>query len=540
MSLRLSDNSIRKISILAFGLSGFTALLYEVVWFRALSLVLGSTTYALSTMLATFMAGLSIGAYAGGRWADRAGNPVLLFAYMEGGIAVLALLVFPLINHIPPLYAWLFYTFRFSFAVFSASQFFLCSLILLLPTVLMGATFPVVCRIYHRGDGIGREMGAVYAVNTVGAIAGSIAAGFLLIPGMGLWTTNTAGALLNLFTAVTLIIAGKGGPRIVLALLIPLLSTLFMGGLLREGEAYPFNYYMGYRFASYGGFKKSFGFADLLYDKDSAEGNARVVRMVGGSKALINNGKIESSNTEDLLNLAALSYLPISANTEAEKFLNIGHGTGGTVFYASRIPSLKEIYSVEINPSVLEASRLFFYPDIFSNPKIRFITGDARNYLGMVDEKYDIITSEPSYPVDRGFSNLYSREFFEIVRSRLNEGGVFCQWVPRYIFKGEEFRMITSTFRTVFPVVTIWKAKGSDFLLLGGKAADFNVAEVLFRVRSMLKEAGLPPEDFELLSDQADVERHLRDYKGDINTDDRPLVEFIGARRMVGLNEAIR
>lgn len=526
----MTDTMLQRVVFCSFGLSGLSALIYEVVWFRALSLVLGSTTYALSTMLATFMAGLSLGAYLGGIMADRAKRPVLLFGYMEAGIAALALTALPLINLLPPVYAWMYYTFRFSFEAFSASQFLLSSLVMLLPTILMGGTFPVVCRICYTGEGIGRETGAVYAINTIGAIAGSLLAGFVLIPYLGIRASNMAAASLNL--AIAFICIAMTFRKGLWGLAVPaglFLALIFLG---KEAGTYPFNYYIAGRYGSYDAFYQEFGFAERLYERESSAGNIKVVRDVRGSSLLINNGKIESNNSGDLLNLAVLAYLPSAANPDARSFLNIGLGTGGTVYYASTIPTLMEIYSVEINPDVEEASRLFFYPAIFADPRIRFITADARNYLSMIKERYDIISSEPSYPVDQGFSHLYSREFFEIVKERLSDGGVFCQWVPRYIFAGDEFKMIVKTFQTVFPEVTVWRAKTGDFLLLGKRDAGIDIEGVIQGIRQRFDGAGLPSADFALISDSADVAERLKGYGGRINTDDSPIVEFIGARRM--------
>lgn len=542
VKILLTETRVRNIVFWSFGFSGLAALLYEVVWFRALSLVVGSTTYALSTMLATFMAGLSIGSYLGGLLADKAKKTIFLYAFLEGLIAVIALLVLPIINIIPPMYARLYYSFQFSFTAFSVSQFFLCFLVMIVPTTLMGATFPVVCRIIYSGHDIGREMGKVYSVNTVGAIAGSLIAGFALIPLFGLKITNIIGGVINLsialiclFTVMSL--SSLKGKAMFLAFMVLFASSLFFS-IVSSGEAYPFNYYSGKRYNSYEGFWFNFGFAEKLYERDDAAGNVKVLKTIAGEKILVNNSKVESDNLLDLANLAALAYIPVAANPSGKSFLSIGHGTGATIYYAATVQGLEEIYSVEINPSIVEASRLFFHPGIFKDPRVSFIIADARNYLTIIGRKYDIISSEPSYPVDQGFSHLYSKEFFEIVKSRLNEGGVFCQWVPRYIFRGEEFRMILRTFQVVFPEVSVWKIKDSgDFLLAGKKGGILDTGEMAKSIGEKLGGAGLSSEGVLLVSDREDVENRLSSYKGAINTDNHPLVEFIGARRMFEVSD---
>lgn len=537
----MSEVGIQRLVFYSFGFSGLAALLYEVVWFRALSLVMGSTTYALSTMLATFMAGLSIGSYMGGVVVDKVKKPILLYAYLEGVIAIIALLVLSMINIIPPLYAKLYYAFRFSFAAFSVSQFFFCSLVIIVPTILMGATFPAVCRICYTGNEIGKEMGKIYAINTIGAIAGSMIAGFVLIPGLGLKAANTIGASINFLIAIMCFLAARpltsvrvrGGAWMLLVFFI---FSLFFVFRASNGEAYSFNFYAASRYRSYENFWLDFAFAERLYDRDNAAGNIRVVKNISGDMVMINNGKIESDNVMDLPNLAALAFLPVAAKPDARSFLNIGLGTGGTVSYAASVSTLEEIISVEINPSVMEAVKLFFYPEIFSDKRIKFIAADARNYLTLVERKYDIISSEPSYPVDQGFSHLYSVEFFGIVKNRLNEGGVFCQWVPRYIFRGEEFKMIIKTFHEVFSDITVWQIKGSgDFMLIGVNGKIRPVDEILHDITEKMQSKGFKRNDVILVSDSQDVARRLQGYEGIINTDDHPIVEFIGARKMFEL-----
>lgn len=529
----MSKKSTKAIIFYAYGLSGFAALIYEVVWFRALSLVLGSTTYAITTMLATFMAGLSIGAYIGGILTDRTDKPEILYVYLEGAIAFIAVVTFSVIKLLPPIYAWLYYTFRFSFEAFSFSQFLLCAVVMLPSTVLMGATFPVVCRICFTGGGIGRDTGGVYAVNTVGAIAGSLAAGFVLIPNIGLMATNLVGALANLVVALTCFFLFRipMGRNVAATGAFLLLAVVFANNVSGEA-AYPFNYYIANQYASYNEYIRRIATAEKVYDRDNEAGNIKVVRENDGNIILINNGKIESNNSTDRLNLAMLAFLPISANPSARSFLNIGLGTGGTVFYAATIPTLEEIYSIEINPSVMDASRLFFYPEIFRNPRIRFIAADARNYLSIIDRRYDIISSEPSYPVDQGFSHLYSREFFEIVKERLNNGGVYCQWVPAYIFEKRGFDIILRTFQTVFPEFTVWRAEEGDYLFIGVNGASLDSVKMLSILKSRLEFAGLPSAGYSIVLDRADIERRFRNTSGQMNTDDRPVIEFIGAKRV--------
>lgn len=523
-----------------FGLSGMAALIYEVVWTRALSLVLGSTTYALSTMLASFMAGLSVGAILGGWLADRSKRPIALLAWLETGIAVSGLLAIPLINVMPLVYAKVFFSFHQSFSSFSVAQFILCFMIMLIPTTLMGATFPVVCRINYRDAGnIGKETGGVYAVNTVGAIAGALLAGFVLIPNIGVWRSNAFAACVNFSIALTLSLIsvpkGEKGKRVVKVGAVFILALL-LSSMTLLNSAYPSSFYTIWKYKSYDDYKnflqKEAPQWKKLFEKENIQGNVKVYEIAGGRTIFI-NGRAESHEKGDLMNTSLLAYIPASINPDARSFLSIGLGTGNTVHFASTLPHLKEIYSVEINPAVEEAVRMFFYPQLFEDKRIKFVTADARNYLSLVNQRYDIISSEPSYPVDQGFSHLFSKEFFELVRSRLNENGVYCQWVPTYLFSEDQMVMILKTFTTVFPNTTAWGVEDLEILFVG-MASDKPqpVDDMRRRVDDWLKVQGIEPK-YALYVKSDEIEKATSGYSGSINSDDTPFLEFYAARNML-------
>lgn len=198
--------AIESLLLIGLCLSGTAALIYEVAWTRALSLVMGSTTYALSTMLASFMAGLTLGGWLGGLLSDRVKNHFLTFGLLEAGIAVFGLITFIIISSLHPVYAWIFYTFHLSFSSFSIAQFVLSFVVMLIPTTLMGATFPVVLKARAKSlGGLGREAGDAYSINNLGAIIGSVMAGFVLIPFLGVSKANAVAAAVNMVTALIII-----------------------------------------------------------------------------------------------------------------------------------------------------------------------------------------------------------------------------------------------------------------------------------------------------------------------------------------------
>lgn len=194
---------------------------------------------------------------------------------------------------------------------------------------------------------------------------------------------------------------------------------------------------------------------------------------------------------------------------------------------------LREIDCAEINPIVLEAVKKYFYPEIFEDSRIRFIVADARNYLSLIHKRYDVISSEPSYPVDKGISNLFSVEFFKLARSRLTERGIFAQWLPGYLLPDDDKKAMIRTFGTVFPYAYVWHVVPSDdIILIGSNDYLSDPAEIFERVEKREKAQGLW-QAYRLWLMPEDV-RKMVNEGGIVNTDDMPAIEFIAARNMLG------
>lgn len=191
--------TFRTLLLFAFALSGMTALIYEVVWTRPLQLIFGSTVYAVSTMLTTFMVGFALGAFLFRNIADRSKNPVLLFALLEFGIGLYGLVILSLFKLLPSIYLSLLGIPGFQFL-----QFGLAFVVLILPATLFGATWPVVNKAYVNLSEMGKDVGRLYSFNSLGCVFGSLGAGFLLIPLFGIQNTSLLAASLNLLIAITI------------------------------------------------------------------------------------------------------------------------------------------------------------------------------------------------------------------------------------------------------------------------------------------------------------------------------------------------
>ncbi len=196
-----------------FFVSGACGLLYEVVWVRAAGTVIGNTTYAVGTVVAVYMAGLALGAWRGGRAADRREGAALirLYGQLEAGVAVSALAVPPLIDLSEPLFRVAWNAVGDVAPLYAALRVLLVALLLIVPTTLMGATLPILSRFLATSIAAApREAGRAYAVNTLGGVLGTLAAGFLLIPSLGLRLTTLGAAALNLAVAGAALLLARG------------------------------------------------------------------------------------------------------------------------------------------------------------------------------------------------------------------------------------------------------------------------------------------------------------------------------------------
>jgi spermidine synthase len=202
---------VRRVAIVCFFLSGASGLVFQVIWSRLFSLVFGTTTLALSTVLTAFMAGLALGSYLAGRWADRLGDPLRAYALAEAGIGLFALLLPLVVGTFGGLNRWAYQAFPDSYLMLALVRFSASAALIVLPTTLMGATLPLLARYFVSTEAeharVGIRVGTLYAVNTFGAVLGTFAGGFILLPRLGLSATNSVAACTNLGLAALVMLA---------------------------------------------------------------------------------------------------------------------------------------------------------------------------------------------------------------------------------------------------------------------------------------------------------------------------------------------
>lgn len=430
----------------AFFCSGMAAMIYELTWIRPITTIFSSTIYSVSIILTSFMLGLAVGSGLIRRFADRIERPLLAYAVVEGAIGlycVTLLGLFGLLNVV-------------SSQVLGATdslfghhviQFLSVFLLLLVPTSLMGATFPLLALAYV-GTRVGKGIGELYAINNAGAILGTLAAGFWLIPEFGIRASTLGAAALNF--AVALGVVAYSFPA--LRSYSPVAAAL-LGALLYAGPDYSIKrLYSGSVYGLFADPKPGTGPSRVVFYAEGRYGTVFVARVLGKGELLrlfVNGRGSSSLRMSDVRVSTLLGYLPVFLMPEARRAMVIGFGTGAT---SHILADHFQTTTVEIEPAILKAATYFsvLNGDVWSHPAHDIVYDDARGHLVTTDARYDIVVNHPLDPFQSFSSLLFTREFFEVVRDRLTPGGLYVQWLPTYHLSPGELRDFYRTLREAF------------------------------------------------------------------------------------------
>ncbi|HEV3028216.1 MAG TPA: fused MFS/spermidine synthase, partial [Planctomycetota bacterium] len=457
-------------------LSGFSSLIYEVAWTRSLVLSLGSTVYAFTLILTAFILGLAVGSAVSSRLVRHSRQPDVALAVIEGAIGLAALILLPFLGELPLQMAPASEQYRDHYAGLLLAHSKLIAVFVFVPSLLIGAVFPFTFRLASAGDrAVGRSVAAVYSWNTVGSIAGSLAASFALVPVLGLAPSIRIAATVNLAIAAVLI---ARVPKLRLAVLAPALvllvawlrpswdSKVLASGAYLYGEDYA-------RMAKTLHIDLPTYLAresKILAEYWDAYGLTTVHRSEDGNLSIRVNGKADASTgTADMPTQRMIGHLGLLHHPSPKRALVIGLGSGVTLGAVACHP-LEALDCVEISPAGVRAAEYFTEANggVLRDPRVRLVIGDGRNAVQFAKEPYDVIVSQPSNLWISGMSNLFTREFFATASKRLGPHGVFCQWVQAYRMPLEDFQSILKTFFEVFPNGSFWEVfPGQDYVILG-------------------------------------------------------------------------
>ena len=458
------------------GIVGFAFFLMELVWYRMLAPLLGGSTFTFGLILAVALLGIALGgaAYAvlfAGRQASRAslaltcGLEALLIAlplWLGDEIAIAMARIQEANVH------------GFAGEVFGWSV--IAAIVILPAAMVSGLQFPLLIASLGRGDeNLGRQVGMTVAWNTAGAILGSLAGGFGLLPLMtapGVW-------------------------RAVVIVLAVLSVVLALGSMLREGRriaawlplgtavmAAGFLFATGptavWRHSGIGAERAHIPLRSInelhnwmntqkrriVWEAEGVESSVAIGAAHG--LAFIVNGKTDGNAISDAPTQIMLGLIGALLHPKPEMVFVVGLGTGETAGWLAEMPSARRVDVVELEPAIDEMARRCSAVNfnVLQHPKVRRIYNDAREVLLTSPQRYDLIVSEPSNPYRSGIASLFTREFYLAGRERLSEGGLFVQWVQGYEIDRRTFGTICATLRSVYERVEIWQTGNNDLLLV--------------------------------------------------------------------------
>ena len=533
-----------------FFANGVFNLAYEVLWGRALALIIGTTTYAFSVMLGVFLTGIALGSLWMTRRLERVRNPLGLLLALQG-VMVLWVLASPLlVNALPEIFLRGLLALGMDWAASVALKSILCAFLLLPLTLGMGAVFPLGIHLaFDREQGLAREVGDLYGINTVGGILGAFLGGFLIIPLFGVEQGIKGIALAHLLVIALLVARSPAALEIVTRHRLPWATVVATATLLAlVAQWNPLILASGVYFQPQTFFDGSgqvrleerMSQATLPYHAEGTSATVDVLEAPSGFRALAINGKsVATSNYYDYRVQRLLGILPLLLHPHPERILVIGLGTGMTSGTGSIDPQTKSLEIVEITEEVVGATEYFLEWNlgVVHKPITRVIVEDATHYLRFVDRTYQVITSDPIHPFVTGAGNLYSVEGYEAAQAKLESGGIYCQWVPLYQLDDPDIHSILRTFDEVWANATVW-VTGKDFILCGARD-EFAIDFETFRTKAsqpayleILRLLGFwTPE--EVLSAYIGPLSALREghFAGAVvNTVDRPYLEFSAPR----------
>ena len=465
----------------AAAIVGFAFMMMELVWYRMLSPLLGGSTFTFGLILAVALLGIGLGGalYAAG--SRRTAATLTVFAWTCALEALAIAIPYALGDRLAVFAAHLRSLAAVGFGAHVAGWSLIIAIVILPAAIVAGYQFPLLVALLGRGGrGVASHTARAYALNTAGAIAGSLAGGFGLMSlatAPGLW--RFVSLLLAALALAALVVQhrrgalrfGSGfGVLATAALSVALFFTLGPTAAWRHSG-------VGVGRSAFTTEKRNQLLERIsrlrlgvLWEADGVESSVAI--YTGSAASFVVNGKSDGNirtdaGTQVMGGLIGAALLP-----EVKKACVIGLGTGSTAGWLAALPEIERVDTMELEPAIREMARVCARANlnVLENPKSRLLLGDARELLVTSREQYDLIFSEPSNPYRAGIASLFTTEFYQSARARLKDGGLFLQWVQAYEIDGEAVRMVLATLGGVFAHVEVWTTQPGDLLLIASAA----------------------------------------------------------------------
>jgi len=479
-----TSTALHNLALALLALTAFASLLNEIAWTRVLIMIVGGSTYAFTLILFVFLLGIGLGSIIVARRSAPPAETAATAGLAQGVAGVGAAALFVFFGFLPSYIIAVFQIPDLSAISRLVLMGVAVGAVVLVPAIGMGMTFPLLTDLTARSRAArGADVGAAYALNTVGSILGAVITGFVLVVALGTQATLRVGLAVNGLAALALaglvargVAEGSAEDR---RLRVRVLSAAGLGTLaLVAAVAAPGwstrlidlgpTIYARQRMdqAARQRFLEHRGVRQLAFREGP---NATVSVWEGESgRSLRVSGKVDGSDRGDMDTQVMLGLAPAVARVGATSALVIGYGTGVTARVLADVPSVARLNVVELEPSVMQMDSFFVGVNgsVLARPAVRVVIDDARSAFQLDRERYDVIVSEPSNPWVAGVATLYTPEFFRIARARLSDDGVFCQWIQLYQLPLPIVAGIVRNLRAVFPHVHVWFGGSADLVVL--------------------------------------------------------------------------
>jgi spermidine synthase len=556
---------LRRLALALLAATAFVALLDEIAWTRVLVMVVGGSTYAFTLVLLCFLLGIGVGSALIARRSETPSDTAASTVLAQGVTAAGAALMIAFFSALPAYVLLVFQVPGLNAGPRLGLLGGAVAAVVLIPAVGMGMTFPLLTDlIATTGEARGADVGRAYLLNTAGSILGAVLTGFVLVTVLGSDATLRLGVAVNVLAALALAVAVSRGVAEGSAQQRQLQLRVLGGAILATAGLVAV-------IAAPGRGLRTIDLGPTIYGRERMTASeragflshmgARPLRLIEGrnstvsvwespvGRALKVNGKVDASDYGDMDTQLMLGLAPVAAHPHPHAALAIGFGSGVTTAVLAAVPGMDRVRVVELEPAVLELAPFFrsVNQDVLSRPNVRAIADDARSALQLTDDHFDVIVSEPSNPWVAGVATLYTPDFYRIVRGRLTDGGVFCQWVQLYQLPLSVVAGIVRNVQGVFPHVSVWSAGNYDLMVLG--SASPLVSDTAW-VETLLGRGGAlaaPGHEFLMLDvSQQYFDRQVLGEAGVarlvqratlVHTDDRPQLEYVAARRFLDSRE---
>ena len=512
-----------------FAVAGFCAMAYAVLWTRILTSFLGNSGYAFSVTLTALLICIAVGSFLFAAITRRIKPFVNLFGLVQIGIGLSLVALIPAFGNLYGISRGL----QAAFGVGRFWEFVAGFILMIIPTILIGASFPLGRQICAAA----KSQSAVHPFSTIGALLGSLCAGFILIPLIGIRPSLLLTAGLNTVVGCVLILRNTEKSQLFSGTAIG--GTILTGGVglmvLLWGNSPPF--------LKNGTFWTQRINDTLAEHTETVDANiATFMDDQGIHRVYVDNDEIVDASRRESASRRIIAHLPLLLHPNPERGLILGFGMGIT----SHIMTQHDVRvnTVENPRGLIETARKYFTDinhNVLDSSLFNHMVNDERNYLLMTPKRYDVISIGATHPLasSRG-SNLYAADFYRWCKRILTEDGIICQWIPLDRLPETHLKMIVRTFVEVFPNATIWYKYTPDFAILIGTPERLKI-----NYKRLMERAQMPRVHEALAADDLDGvsfldsfmmgEKAVRAYAGDgpIHTDNHPQLEFFQVRALV-------